>query len=155
MTARSIDVFFYGYFMDVDLLRSQGVSPTNPRRAFVDEFALRIGRRATLVPAAGQRVYGMIISLTHDEILRLYSAPGLEHYLPEAVIAHTFEGRDIPALCYSLAQPPAASEQNREYLSKLLSALRKLGFPPEYISSVEHATDMQSPEPIASRLRFQ
>lgn len=140
MTARSIDVFFYGYFMDVDLLRNQGVSPTNPRRAFVDEFVLRIGHRATLVPAAGQRVYGMLISLTHDEILRLYSAPGLERYLPEAVIARTFEGRDIPALCYSLAQPPAASEHNPEYLSKLVSVLRKLGFPPDYVSSIEHTT---------------
>ena len=125
--------------MDVKLLRSQGVAPRNPRRAFVDEFTLRIGRRATLIPAAGARSYGMVIALTHDEILQLYSAPGLEHYRPEAVLAHTMS-RDIPALCYNLAEPPAAAEQNPEYLAKLLSVLRALKFPPEYISSVARMT---------------
>jgi hypothetical protein len=43
MSARRIDVFFYGLFMDADLLRSKGVHPENVRQACAPGFALRIG----------------------------------------------------------------------------------------------------------------
>jgi hypothetical protein len=46
MSDRRIDAFFYGLFMDVDSLKQNGVEPANIRRAFVPEFALRIGQRA-------------------------------------------------------------------------------------------------------------
>jgi hypothetical protein len=68
MTRRLIEVFFYGLFMDVELLRSQAVVPMHPRRAFVEGFTLRIGQRATLMPTAGARAYGMLIALTHHDI---------------------------------------------------------------------------------------
>jgi hypothetical protein len=78
MSTRPVDAFFYGLFMDVDLLRATGVTPRNPRRAYVDDFALHIGKRATLSPSAGGRAYGMLIGLTHAELERLYAGPGLE-----------------------------------------------------------------------------
>ena len=56
MTDRQGDVFFYGLFMDVDLLRENGVVPKNPRRGFAPNFALCIGQRATLVPSEGARL---------------------------------------------------------------------------------------------------
>jgi hypothetical protein len=69
MAERLIDVFFYGLFMDTGILRAGGVSePANPRRAFVEDFELRIGQRATLVPVAGSRVYGMLFTLTQTEL---------------------------------------------------------------------------------------
>jgi hypothetical protein len=48
VTGRRIRVFFYGPFMDEELLRAKGVQPANPRQACVRGFALRIGERATL-----------------------------------------------------------------------------------------------------------
>ena len=33
MSARRVDAFFYGLFMDIELLRESGVLPANPRRA--------------------------------------------------------------------------------------------------------------------------
>ncbi len=78
MADRRIDGFFYGLFMDSGILRNSHVAAVNPRRAYVDDYALRIGRRATLVPASGARAYGMVYALTHDELERLYTAPGLE-----------------------------------------------------------------------------
>jgi light-regulated signal transduction histidine kinase (bacteriophytochrome) len=89
MADRRIDGFFYGLFMDSDILRQSQVAAVRPRRAFVDGYALRIGRRATLVPASGARAYGMVLALTHDELERLYATPGLEQYRPEAVVAHS------------------------------------------------------------------
>lgn len=136
MSARQVDAFFYGLFMDVDVLRQSGVNPANPRRAYVAEFALRIGQRATLVPSPGARAYGMLIALTHAELERLYNAAGLEHYRPEAVLAQPIEGNAIPALCYNLVQAPESHERNPDYALRLKSVLTKLGFPGDYVASV-------------------
>jgi hypothetical protein len=136
MTRRPVEVFFYGLFMDVELLRRQAVVPMHPRRAFVEGFSLRIGQRATLVPTAGARAYGMLIALSQREVAQLYAAPGLQHYLPEAVLAHTLEGQDVPALCYNLTEPPSASERNPEYAAQLKALLQALGFPAAYVASV-------------------
>jgi hypothetical protein len=45
-----IGVFFYGLFMDADLLRARGAVPTDVQHASIRGFSLRIGARATLVP---------------------------------------------------------------------------------------------------------
>lgn len=136
MTERRIDAFFYGLFMDVRVLRDADVIPADPRPGYVDGFALRIGQRATLFPAHGARAYGMLIALTHRELERLYAGPGLEHYLSEAVLAHTLEGDPVPALCYNLREVPSPHEHNPEYASRLCGVLRELGFPREYIESI-------------------
>lgn len=136
MGPRQIDVFFYGLFMDVRVLRQAGTNPSNVRRAYVGDFALRIGQRATLTPSAGVRAYGMLIALTHAEIDRLYGAPGLEAYRPEAVVAHVCDGEAVPALCYTLVQAPEPHERNPEYAMRLQSVLKDLGFPDEYVESV-------------------
>jgi len=137
MGPRQIDGFFYGLFMDLQVLLQAGTKPSNFRRAHVTGFALRIGQRATLVPSPGARAYGMLISLTHAELDRLYSAPGLEVYRPEAVVAYTSEGEAIPALCYNLVKAREPHERNPEYAMRLRSVLENLGFPVEYVESVQ------------------
>jgi hypothetical protein len=136
MTDRRIDGFFYGLFMDRDVLRESRVTAARPRRAYVDGYELRIGRRATLVPAPGARAYGMVFALTHDQLEKLYSAPGLEQYRPEAILAHSMEGDTFPALCYNLRDVPGPDEANPEYAARLRAVLGKLAFPPEYIESI-------------------
>lgn len=133
---RPIAVFFYGLFMDVDALRKAHVTPVDPRAGYVDGFALRIGQRATLHPSPDARVYGMVISLTPDEITRLYSGPGLEPYRPEAVIVRTLAGETMPALCYNLPAAPPAHERNAEYAERLQALLRRLDFPRDYVDAV-------------------
>ncbi|MGI9293063.1 MAG: gamma-glutamylcyclotransferase [Pseudomonadales bacterium] len=136
MTDRRIDGFFYGLFMDSTILRKSEVVAVDPRRAYVDDYALRIGRRATLIPTSGARAYGMIFALTHDELEKLYTAPGLEEYRPEAILAQTLEGGTLPALCYNLREAPRPDEANPEYAARLRETLRKLDFPPDYVASV-------------------
>jgi hypothetical protein len=133
---RRIDAFFYGLFMDVEVLRASGVVPTGPRRAYVDDFALRIGARATLIPAAGARAYGMLIALTHLELERLYAAPGLEDYRAEAVLARPLDGGLAAALCYNLREPPGRHERNAAYAARLQRVLSQLDFPREYVSAL-------------------
>lgn len=81
----------------------------------------------------------MVFALTHDELDRLYSAPGLEPYRPEAVLAHSLEGETWPALCYNLREAPDPTESNEEYASRLRATLSRLNFPPEYVASVSHS----------------
>jgi hypothetical protein len=136
MSERRLDGFFYGLFMDVAVLRNSGVIPMDPRRAYVDDFALRIGNRATLVPSSGARAYGMLIALTHPELDQLYGAPGLEQYRPEAVLARLVDGGSVPALCYNLLTEPKADERNSDYAARLQQVLLNLRFPADYINSI-------------------
>jgi hypothetical protein len=136
MSERRVDGFFYGLFMDAAVLRNSGAMPTDARPAYVDDFALRIGLRATLMPSAGARAYGMLFALTHSELERLYNAPGLDQYRPEAVLARLLGEGSLPALCYNLRVEPRNDERNPDYALRLQRVLRDLNFPLEYVDSV-------------------
>jgi hypothetical protein len=136
MTSRRIEVFFYGLFMDADLLRAKGAHPVNVRPAWVLGFALRIGQRATLLRIPDTRTYGIVMELTHAEIEQLYSEPTVRAYRPEAVIAELSDGSRVPALCFNLLVPPGPEEANSEYAAKLRDLACRLGFPSDYVETI-------------------
>lgn len=136
MHSRRAEVFFYGLFMDPDLLRAEGFAPEAAELASVPGFALRIGKRAALVPDRTARAHGAVMSLTLAELERLYSEPSLQAYQPYAVLAHLASGGVIAALCYNLPDPPAPSDRNPEYAAQLRAVAQKLGLPVEYIASL-------------------
>ena len=131
-----IDVFFYGLFMDGDLLRAKGIAPANIRNVSVPGYTLRIGQRATLVRNPGARVYGTLMELSHEEIERLYSEPSVSAYRPEAVLCELSDGAGVPALCFNLVKPPNADEANADYAAKLRELAGRLGLPSDYIKSI-------------------
>jgi len=137
MNSRRIAVFFYGLFMDADLLRAKGVQPVDSRRASVSGFALRIGQRATLLPKSGARSHGILLELTHAEVDQLYSEASLRAYRPEAVLAELSDGSRVPALCFNLVEPPAPEERNAEYAAKLRDLAHRLGLPSEYVDRIQ------------------
>jgi hypothetical protein len=134
---RRIDVFFYGLFMDEALLHEKGVRPGSMQPASVRGFQLRIGRRATLVANAAGCAYGIVASLTHRELDQLYSDPSLRDYRPEAVLAAISNSHSVPALCFNLMAPPSPDERNIDYARKLRALAQRLGFPPDYLASIE------------------
>jgi hypothetical protein len=136
MEPRRTTVFFYGLFMDVELLLSKGARPTRPRPACVPGFAIRIGHRATLVPNAESSAHGIIMELSHSEIEQLYSEASVSAYRPEAVLAQLADGSYVPALCFNLVVPPAPEEANPEYARKLRELARRLKLPPGYVDSI-------------------
>ena len=131
------DVFFYGLFMDEDLLRAKGLQPEGSRLAYLEGFALRIGQRAAVVPVAGARVYGVLFSLTPAELDRLYSEPSVQAYKPQHVVARLEDESPVPALCYNLPEPPLPGERNPEYAAKLRVVAQKVGLPAEYVASLQ------------------
>jgi hypothetical protein len=134
--ARAADVFFYGLFMDPDLLRAKGLNPERVEQASVQGFSLRIGQRAALVRTSGARVHGVVMSLTLPELDALYSEPGLQAYRAEAVLAKLSQGGTIAALCYNLPESPSATERNTEYCARLKAVAERMGLPPDYIDSI-------------------
>lgn len=134
--SRRADVFFYGLFMDPELLREQGLAPEGVELAFVEGLALRIGRRAALVPQLSGRVHGVVMTLTLDELDRLYADPSVQAYRPEAVLVHLRGDEVLPALCYNLPDAPSSDERNPEYITRLREVARKVGLPDAYVESI-------------------
>ncbi|HYC61952.1 MAG TPA: gamma-glutamylcyclotransferase family protein [Thermoanaerobaculia bacterium] len=135
--ASRVPLYFYGLFMDADLLREKDAAPANIRRVSVPGWSLRIGRRATLVRQAGARSHGMLMELTHDEIDRLYAEPSLIAYRPEPVLAENEDGSVVAALAFNLPVPPAPHERNAAYAEKLRALAQRLSLPADYIASIE------------------
>lgn len=131
-----LEVFFYGLFMDHELLQGKGVLPADIRLAAVSGFALRIGARAALVPAPDAEVYGVLMKLSHADLEKLYSEPSVQAYRPEPVLAVARGGVAVAALCYNLPEPPAPNEQNAEYAAKLRALAERIGLPSAYITSI-------------------
>ena len=132
----SVNVFFYGLFMDAEALRVKGLHPVNARMASVAGMALRIGRRATLVADTAKSVHGFVIGLSHREIDVLYAEPSVADYRPEAVIARLADGSLVPALCFNLP-PGEIAEPNPEYAAKLREVAARLGLPAAYVASIQ------------------
>ena len=120
------DVFFYGLYMDPEILRAKGVEPRNPRKAVVRGYRLKVGTMATLLRAGKSEAHGIVYALTHAEVKTLYSGGGLEAYVVESLAAETENKENIAVLCCNLMVPPEEGDSNPEYLEKLLQCMKKL-----------------------------
>ena len=134
MAPLSTAVFFYGLFMDDSLLAAKGFHGTGSRQGVVRDWALRIGRRATMLPAAGETVRGIITSMTVADVERLYAEDSVRMYRPVAVLVQAEAA--VAAIAYVLPEPPAADERNPEYAAKLRSLCERLGFPEDYTTRI-------------------
>ena len=139
MSGPRVWVFFYGSFINLDVLRQQGLVPERYEVARLGGFDIRIGPLANLVRSEGRCVYGIVATATHGELRRLYdyARDGLGGtYLPEAVLAQTLDGRFQPALCYiahDLREAPPAAE----YVDRIVGPARRFGFPAWYVERLE------------------
>lgn len=131
-----LDVFFYGLFMDRVALIAEGYHPGEARTGFLSNYELQVGQRATLVPADGQTVWGVVMALPASEVRRLYGGSSVAAYSPEAVTISTKDGQTSPALCYNLMKFDA-DEPNQDYVYKLAALAEKLDLPEGYVSEIE------------------
>ena len=129
-------VFFYGLFMDDDLLRSLGANPRHIGVAAVEGYRLVIAARATLVASAGATVEGTITELDEDDLARLYAGPSLADYGPIDVAARLRDGRSIDAVSYVLPEAEANGPRNEEYATKLRALANRVGLTPAYVATI-------------------
>lgn len=132
----TVDVFFYGLFMDADALRSRGLDPRYPRLASVPAMALRIGARATLEPDEASTAHGIVMTLTAVDLAKLYAEPGVATYKPQAVSAVGADGMQIRAVAY-LLPAKTVGPANVDYAGKLAKLALRLGLPAAYVRQIE------------------
>jgi hypothetical protein len=132
-------VFFYGSYINLDVLAEVELFPEAQDVARLSGFDLRIAPRANLVRSDRDRVYGLLATATHRELGRLYAhAHDVlgETYLPEAVLAETLDGRLRPAMTY-LCPEMAPRPADPAYIERIAVPARRLGFPDWYVARIE------------------
>ncbi len=122
-------VFFYGLYMDEDILKSKGVKPREKMLARAKGYKLRIGNMATMLRDENSETYGIVYSLTYEEINKLYRDSGLNDYIAEAIMVETKDKKQIATLSCILLNPPKDDEHNEKYLQSLEKCMKKYELP--------------------------
>jgi hypothetical protein len=136
MNEKLEDAFFYGLYMDVELLRSLGTNPQEPTLARLPGYRLELRGAVKALPQPGKSVWGVISKLTGRELDSLYSSPATRAYRPVPLVAITIAGLEVPVTCYNQPVDPSAA-LNATYLDKLLGVCRKIGLPADYVAELE------------------
>ena len=131
--------FFYGSYMNLNVLKEVHLIPERYEVAKLNGFDVQIRPLANLIRSEQHCVYGIIATATHEELRRLYAHAeqvlgGI--YLPEAVLVERRDGAWIPALCYiapSMEPQPTTSE----YVDRIVRPAKEYGFPAWYIERLE------------------
>lgn len=130
-----VSVFFYGSYMNFQVLREVSIVPERWEVARLRGHDIVIQPRANLVRSERDIVYGIVTTATHAELSRLYAhAKDVlgETYLPDAVLTESLDGRLRPSLCY-IAPVMHAQPAEREYVDRIVAPALEFGFPPWYI----------------------
>ncbi len=138
MSTNETTVFFYGLFMDGSLLASKGVNAGQPTMGYLDGYGLRIGERATLLPDANSRAYGVVMTVASRDLETLYSEPSVADYIAEPVAVTVPTDTQVSAVCYNLPADKLVGT-NPEYAAALLELASRLGFPDTYLAHIRNA----------------
>ena len=129
-------VFFYGSFINRQVLARGGLTPERVEMARLWGFDIVIETLATLIRSDRHCVYGIVCQATHSELRGLYGQDWLGGtYLPEAVFVET-EGRLLPALCYIAPTRPPKQPAD-DYLDWITGPAREYGFPDWYVERLQ------------------
>ncbi len=136
MAESTVWTFFYGSFINLDVLRQMDFVPKRFEVARLSGFDIRIERLANLVRSNQCCVYGIAATATHQELGRLYSQKWMGTYLPEPVLVETLDGKWRSAFCYLSPSPEPGSPTN-DYIDRIVGPAREYGFPDWYIDHLE------------------
>lgn len=139
MSQAKVWTFFYGSYINLDVLKEVELMPEQIEVARLGGFDIRIQPLANLIPSDRHCVYGILAQATHAELRRLY-AHALDVlggvYLPEAVLTETLDGKQRAALCY-IAHDMEARAASEDYVMRIVEPARRLNFPSWYIDRLE------------------
>ena len=136
MAEPTVWTFFYGSFLNRDVLRQTGYVPERYEVAKLSGFDISIQPLANLVRSDRHCVYGIVAPATHEELRRLYSQGWVGTYLPVPVLVETVDGKWRAALCY-IAPAPEAGPAGDDYIDRIVGPAREYGFPDWYVASLE------------------
>lgn len=129
-------VFFYGTFINPEVVEKAGAALHEVEVARLPGFDIDIGPLANLVRSDQSTVYGVIAQMTHADLQKLYTMAWVGTYLPEAVLVQTRDGRLVPAMTY--IKPSMHREQPaEEYIDRIVEPGRRYGFPQWFLDRLE------------------
>jgi hypothetical protein len=128
--------FFYGSFINRDVLQQADYVPEHVEVAKLHGFDIRIRPLANLIRSEQHCAYGILATATHEQLRRLYTQDWVGTYLPEPVLVETLEGKWRAALCY-IAPSPDAGPASDDYIDRIVGPARSYGFPDWYIARLE------------------
>lgn len=135
MSARKVQVFFYGSFMSLPMLEKAGIAKRAFAPASISGFELVVSPHANLVDSGDGVVYGILANMTHVELIKLYQTHRLKltdtPYMPEAVMVHTRGGKMVPAMVY-MGTEETSGKPDPTYINLMLKAAKDYGFPRWY-----------------------
>ena len=134
--AKKVRVFFYGSFINRDVLARADYHPDKMEVARLDGFDIATRPSATLIPSDRDCVYGVLTMASHAELERLYGEDWVRAYQPEAVVVTMQDSALHPALCY-IASATTGEAPFENYVDHIIEPARELGFPPWYIERLE------------------
>lgn len=126
--------FYYGGLINPKVMQQLGMAPAAQDVAMLPGYELQISPLMNLVRDDRQTAYGLLLSLTHDEIDHVYGQLKARYY-PYPVLARDREGRERPALCY-LLPTLAPGQADAHYVNNLLEPAIALGFPDWYLDRI-------------------
>lgn len=131
-----MNVFFYGLFMDVDILANNDVYPTRQDIGYLQDYTLKIGNRASLIPSKNKRAYGILMTVDSDKMQDLYAEPSVADYIPEEATIVLNTGKTVAGICYNL---PAEllTGTNTNYAKSLYKLAKKMGLPIDYQQTIK------------------
>jgi hypothetical protein len=139
MTQPKVWTFFYGSFLNLDVLKQTGLVPERYEVAKLSGFDICIQPLANLIRSDQHCVYGIVATATHEELGRLYDY-AQSHlggiYLPEPVLVETLDGKSRAAFCY-IAPSMETRAPSNDYIDRIVGPARQYGFPEWYVARLE------------------
>jgi len=136
---RKVWVFFYGSYINLDVLRKAGLVPEIVEIGRLAGFDLIISPRANLVRSDQHAVYGILTQATHRELERLYTehAQGKlgQLYEPEAVVVEVVAGYLKAAMTYNCSEMKPGTVETA-YVDRIYKPAKALGFPEWYLLKI-------------------
>lgn len=130
-----VPAFFYGSYMDPDVLRRFGAEPGTPERATLWGWRLAFTPHANIVQDKVTAVEGVVYGFSHDELDRLYGPDGyVTTYRPVPVTVEV-GGEPRPAMTFVEDARPSRPDGN--YVEAFITICRKVDLPAQYVASVE------------------
>ena len=132
--------FSYGANMVTESMatRCPGAQLVGPARLDGHAFLINARHFATITPAAGKQVHGVLWRLTEDDRSALdeYEGVAIGLYRRHTVRVETADGRSEEALAY-MARDRTPTRTRDEYLDHIVRAAREHGFPDDYLTELE------------------
>ena len=136
MSGQAVWVFFYGSFINLDVLKQVGYVPERYEVARLHGFDIQIRPLANIVWSDSDSVYGIVALATHADLERLYGQDWVGTYLPHPVVVSVTGGTLRPALTY-IAPDMKPKPPVDDYVDRIIGPARRLGFPDWYVERLE------------------